>query len=137
MKTLLLSLIALAALTGCDAAETNVARESRATTGGSPVPPSRPPTNTWASVPGRIEVRRLTNDDIMVQNITYTNAVVEGRKKIEMVRFYEEYEVKVYQVPVQIIQWHNPESNVWETVEAPLIPPRLLLTYSRTNVVTR
>lgn len=116
MKQLLLSLIAIASLTGCDAAETNKPASLKL---------DEP---TWAKVRGGIEVRRFTNVEPFRVEQLKTNSIV---------CVTTEYMERVYQMPIQVVRWFNDVSNIWETVESPLLPqPRLLSETLRTNVVT-
>lgn len=111
MKKLILIPILVLALTGCARRLDNVGQ-------------------TWGAVPGGIEVRQITEvepDGYKVTKGRSTNIVVAPLR----------YRVQVFQVPVQVVRWWNPVSNVWETVEQPLSPPRLISETFRTNEVTK
>jgi hypothetical protein len=86
--------------------------------------------STWGGVPGGIEVRQITEVEPdgykMSRWNSRTNVLVPVR-----------YRVQVFQVPVQVVRWWNPVSNVWETVEQPLTPPRLISETFRTNGITK
>ena len=75
----------------------------------------KPPKLPGDAPPWTVVVRRLTN------------AVP--------VRQQTEFEVKVFTVPVQMVQWFNADSNIWETIEQPMTAPRLVTEYMVTNVV--
>lgn len=123
MKQTLLSLIVIALLTGCDAAETNT--EDRASWTNSP---------TWSSVPGGVETRRFSitnpeNYQLISGERTPSGVVTNGVFAPTAMR------IRTYIQPVQIVKWLN-ESNVLESVEWPLIQPRLVSETLKTNVVT-
>lgn len=112
-KTLIFFSILLLALTGC----------ARRWDNGS----------TWGGVPGGIEVRQITE----VEPDGYKLVRGGGGSTNRIIIMPLRYRIQVFQVPVQVVRWWNPVSNVWETVEQPLTPPRLINETFRTNDVTK
>lgn len=133
MKKTLLSLIAIIALTGCGAAETNQPKVIKVD---GKVSLAEPNPSAKLDVPSGVEVRRFTNsepeDYRLVSGQPRGDGVITNAIMMPMVT-----RIKIYLMPLQIVRWFNDVSNVWETVEIPLLrEPRLVSETVRTNVVT-
>lgn len=139
IKQLTLAIAIAAFVTGCHAEDT---KKPSGFTTNIPIPLVIRDTNgLWkvmpkpADMPGfqppwSVFVRRLTNNEILHVEAQWTNGLAIWHQT--------EFKEKVYLSPVQITQWFNEESNVWEMIEVPLIQtPKLVLETLRTNLVGR